>query len=925
MALEYVAFDLETTGLDTNEDAIIEIGAVRFTRDAVLGTFETLVRPPREVPDVVLQLTGLREEELRAAPPLEAAVGNFERFIERSVLVGQNIVRFDAPILDREGIRRPPWLYDTADLSHILLPGLGQWSLAALAAHFGVAFDVQHRALADAQATRGVFLGLIERALELPDEVLGQVAQWLVPTAWPWRGFFREAWDEASQRPPVKRPLVRAPASADVRPLRPKTEPLPVPAERAISVLTSASGRGDLFPQYERRLQQDEMTVAVAEAFNSGARLMVEAGTGTGKSLAYLIPAACHSLANQGRVVVSTSTINLQEQLTKKDLPAVQALLPEAGLRVCQLKGRRNYLCLKRFNTLRTSASLSDEEAFLASKILVWLGETDTGDRGEIRLSPPEELLWSRLSADGAGCTADNSPFVVDGTCFMLRARKRAEASHIVVVNHALLLADIGTGGRVVPPYEHLIIDEAHNLEDEATRQFGFTGRERELHQLLEACEDVVPSLGKALRTAPAALNAGQELGALAAGLHEAARAAKPRVRDLSDVLKAFLVQQAPPSADQDSRLHITKSMRVQPDWSDVEIAWENCRLALSDIATRLGRMFDGLTSAEELGMLNQEIIVAAVQQSLETAVGFLAGLSAALEEDDPQRVVWLEIDRADGGIIVAWVPLVVDDLLRTGLYEDRRTVLLTGATLRTQNSFNYLQQRLGLADCETLALGSPFDFPRQALVLVPRDMPDPGSTGYLDELGRTIVDLARASGGRALVLFTSHSTLRATHWLVADTLKRDGIDVLGQGIDGSPRQLVRALRTHPRSVILGTSSFWEGVDIPGDALSLLVMARLPFAVPTDPIFAARAELYEDPFNEYALPQAVIRFKQGFGRLIRTKTDRGILVVLDQRIITKQYGPSFLQSLPGCPVRQVAMREMSSHVSAWLSARTPAP
>jgi DNA polymerase-3 subunit epsilon/ATP-dependent DNA helicase DinG len=924
VALEYVAFDLETTGLDIKEDTIIEIGAVRFTRHEVLGTFETLVRPQREVPEVVQQLTGIREAELRTAPPLEAVCGDFERFIEGSILVGQNIVRFDAPILDRDGIRRPARLYDTADLSYILMPSLGAWSLAKLAERFGVTFDTQHRALADAHAARSVFLGLLEMAVDLPNEVLGQVAQWLTPTQFPWSGFFRDAFDMAAALPPVRRQVLRPPEDSDQRPLKPSADPAPVDPQTAAAVLASAASRPELFPGYERRPQQEAMTEAVAAAFNDGSRLMVEAGTGVGKSLAYLIPAACHSLANQGRVVVSTSTINLQEQLTKKDLPAVKLLSPDSGLRSCQLKGRRNYLCLKRFNALRTSVSLSDDEAYLASKILVWLGDTDTGDRGEIRLSPKEDALWSRLSAEGASCNSDNSPFVVDGTCFMLRARKRAEASHIVVVNHALLLADIGTGGRVIPPYEHVVIDEAHNLEDEATRQFGFSCRERELHQLLEASEGIVPALGNALRTAPVLIEARREMEEQAAALREAAKGARPRVQHLADTLKAFLAQQAAPNAERDSRLHVTKATRVQPDWSDVEIAWENCRLALSNVAAHLGRLHESLISAEELGMLNQEIIVATVSQSLDEASGFASGLAAALEEDDPGRVVWLEIDRGDGGIIVSWVPLEVDGLLQKGLYEDRRTVVLTGATLRTQDSFEYLQRRVGLQDCETLALGSPFDFEKAALVLIPRDMQDPGSPGYLDALSHAVIDLARASQGRALVLFTSHSTLRAAHWLVADALSRDGIEVLGQGIDGSPRQLVRALRGNTKVVVLGTSSFWEGVDVPGDALSLLVMARLPFAVPTDPVFAARSELYEDPFNEYALPQAVIRFKQGFGRLIRTKSDRGVLVVLDSRIVTKQYGAAFLRSLPGCTVRQAAMREMPGHVGQWLGARAAA-
>jgi predicted DnaQ family exonuclease/DinG family helicase len=926
LAPDYVAFDLETTGLDIERDSIIEFGAVRFSRDGVIDTYQTLVNPRSSLPAPVQMLTGLRDEDLRDAPPVEVVAADFERFIAGSVLVGHNICGFDLPVLDAQGIRRPDAAYDTQRIAFIVMPALGQYGLADLVDHFAIDFPVHHRALADAEAARSIFLAMLDKSLELPAEVLGQIAQWLTPTAFPWRGFFRDAWEIAATRPPAKRSMIREPAERDLRSLKPRQDAAPVAVEQPLAVLAVAALRPDVFEQFEERAEQRQMLEAVCCALNDGARFMVEAGTGTGKSLAYLIPAACQAAASGGRVVVSTSTINLQEQLTRKDIPAVQALMPDAGVLACQLKGRRNYLCLRRFEALRNGPGLSDDEAYLASRVLVWLGETETGDRGELRLSPEEEALWWRISADRAECTSDNSPFVVDGKCFLLRARRRAEASHVVVVNHALLLSDIGTGGRVVPPYEHVIIDEAHHLEDEATRQFGFNCREKDLETLLDRCEAIVPALQNALRTAPVALDARQQIASIAAGLPEAARSARPRVRELCGLLAAFLTDHS--LLGEEQKLHVTPSTRVQPDWSGVEIAWENCRLTLNEVAGRLGKLDERLSDAEQVGMLNQELIVGDVGRCLEDAQGYLAGLAQGLESDDPQRIVWLEADRQGGGVIVSWVPLSVNDLLREGLYAERKTVILTGATLRSQGGFAYLQSRLGLDDCQTLALGSPFDYRRAALVLCPRDMPDPQSPVFIDHASQTIIDLVRASRGRALVLFTSHAMLRAAHRIISARLQEEGITVLGQGISGSPRQLVRMLRSSPASVILGTSSFWEGVDIPGDTLSLLVIARLPFAVPTDPVYAARAALYEDSFSQFALPQAVIRFKQGFGRLIRSRTDRGVLVVLDPRIVAKQYGASFLQALPPCPIKQVPVRQMADEIAAWLSrprADSPSP
>ncbi|MEO6196620.1 MAG: helicase C-terminal domain-containing protein, partial [Dehalococcoidia bacterium] len=656
---------------------------------------------------------------------------------------------------------------------------------------------------------------------------------------------------------------------------------------------------------------------AVSDCMNDGRHLMVEAGTGTGKSLAYLIPAATQAVANGTRVVVSTSTINLQEQLAKKDVPAVQELMGTGAPAACQLKGRRNYLCLRRFHALTLSPPASDEEAKLAARILVWLGETETGDRGEIRLSPDEERLWYRLSADGAECSSDNSPYIVDGSCFLQKARRKAEASHIVVVNHSLLLSDAAIGGRVIPPFHHLIVDEAHHLEDEASRQFGFSCRQRDLQTLSDRCVGLARNVTTAVEGASALPLLGRQVATAAAALREEVKPVRSHLQAFYGLLVRFVADHAPPG--EEGRLHLKRSARAQAQWSDIEVAWDNAAAALRSLATHLGRLVDGLNDMATGGPPNIDLLASDALGCRDDATNFTAGIQVAIEADDPLRITWLETDRADGGVTVSWVPLDVSGRLQESVYLEGRSIVFTGATLQSAGNFGYIQNRLGLVDCETLALGSPFDYSRQALVVLGSDMPEPNAPSHLDAVSQVVHDLARAARGRTLVLFTSNSALRAVHRLVAEDLRREGITVLGQGIDGSARQLVKALQADPATVILGTASFWEGVDIPGEHLSVLVITRLPFPVPTDPVHAARSEQYEDAFSQYMLPQAVIRFKQGFGRLIRSRTDRGVVAVLDPRITTKRYGEVFLQSLPGCPIRRMPARQMGSAVEAFLA------
>lgn len=915
MGIIYVALDLETTGLDPAKDAIIEVGAVRFEESGGEETFHTFVNPGRRIPPFVSRLTGISDADVRGAPGIEVVAPDLAAFLDGAVLVGHNVLGFDAAFLRQAGVWDNGEVYDTSVLARIIVPDAPEYGLAALCERFGIETAGQHRALADAWASWHLLKELRRRAEALPEGVRAQISAWLGKTSYAWRGFFSRL---AEAGPADWRALVWGSShKAEARPLGRPARPRRVDRERAWAVLTSAAGRPDIFPEWEERPQQRQMAGLVAESMAEGGLLLVEAGTGTGKSLAYLVPAACHSVGTGERVVVSTNTINLQEQLLKKDVPAVQALMAGEGPRACTLKGRRNYLCLHRFSSLLASESLTDLEALVASRLLVWLQTTATGDRAELKMTPEEEVVWNRLSAEGADCLTKGSPFVADGACFYQRARREAEAAHIVVVNHSLLLTDASLGGALIPPYRHLIIDEAHHLEEEATRQFGFVCGERALRDLLERCEELPGHLQRGLRGLVAALGPQAQLAEASRMLRQAATAARGQVKEFSERLVAFMREHRE-RTEGDDRLLVNRASRAQPDWPALELAWENVRLPLQQVERALRLLAAALGEPEAAGMPNLELVMAEVEALVREIREARDGVSVAIEQDDPFRIVWLERHRSDGTPLVCWAPLNVGPSLRELLYAERDSVILTGATLQTQGGFQHLQRRLGLEDARTVALGSPFDFERAAVVLVPRDMPEPSAPDYLEWLARAVVDLGLASRGRALVLFTSHNDLRVAHAAAAGPLRKAGIEALAQGADGSPGQLVQSLLSNPQTVLFGTSSFWEGVDVAGEALSLLVMARLPFTVPTEPVFQARSSEYDRPFEEYAVPQAVLRFRQGFGRLIRTKSDRGVMVVLDRRIVSKRYGAAFLESLAPCPVREVLLRQMPALVAECL-------
>jgi ATP-dependent DNA helicase DinG len=710
--------------------------------------------------------------------------------------------------------------------------------------------------------------------------------------------------------------------------LEPSDELAPVTAEDINALFRAMADRTDLFPAYERRAGQEQMAHVVAEHLVQGGHLAVEAGTGTGKSLAYLLPSLLHALRNDDRVVVSTHTLNLQDQLAEKDMPVARALVEahEGGgeLRTTVLKGRNNYLCLERWAQMRMDPSPRTEpEGRMFARISAWLPETETGDLGELYMTSQDRPAWDLVSAEDTDCLQRRCPYVRDGSCFLLRARQRAAAAHVVIVNHSLLLANAARDDQVLPGFRHLVIDEAHRLEDVATQHYGASVSVRDLRDLIDLIAGSGERRGggfsiarrlQGLDGSAEALSPVAGLRGLAERLAQPHEAARDRVRDLGDAGRRFIEEHGDESGRGRREVSLTASRRAQPAWEDVEEAALQVDLALHVLEERLRPVREALADLdEEHGV---EGLRAEAGHALEAIAGVRETLRRGVLRPSADDIGWLA--GWEGDVRLHLAPLMVSELLATDLYAERESVAVTSATLTTAGSFDFTVVRLGLDHPRTVEIPSPYDYRRAVLALIAEDLPEPGMPGYDRSVHDTLIEAAIAAGGRTLALFTSHAAVRAAAQAVRDALQEHDILVLAQGVDGSPARLLRLLMERPRTLLIGTAAFWEGVDVQGDTLSQIVMARLPFPVPSDPIYAGRSEQYDDPFHEYAVPQAILRFRQGFGRLIRGTQDRGAFVVLDSRVSRRRYGELFLDALPDCEVRHLRADDIAMAVERWL-------
>jgi ATP-dependent DNA helicase DinG len=628
-------------------------------------------------------------------------------------------------------------------------------------------------------------------------------------------------------------------------------------------------------PQFEPRPGQRGMAAAVAATLEDGGVLLAEAGTGTGKTMAYLVPA----ILSGHRVLVSTGTKNLQEQILTKDVPVLREALGIPFTATC-MKGRGNYLCLHRLAEYRSRQDVkgrrvAPEDAVFLPIIERWAPDSETGDRAELSELPEDLPLWHEVSATAETCLGTECPR--HSECFVTRMRQRAVASDVVIVNHHLLCADAAVResayGEVIPSCPHLVVDEAHQLEDVATQYFGVNVSNHRVDDLVRDAEACVRGFGRDR------------------GAHDAARGLMRVLDHARAFFSALALARAGKSA-------VEERMRITPAWfadhieTGLELGgaldWLEATFALAAAAPRSD---DGLALARPT---EDAASIARRAGALARELRFL--LAAA----DPGYVYFLEV--RGRSVLLRAAPIDVSRIVRDLVSGSRRAAVLTSATLTVDGRFDYVRTRLGLDDATELRVASEFDYATQTLLYLPRRMPLPKEERYAEAVAWETRQLLQCSRGRAFVLFTSYATMRAVVRLLELELE---YPVLVQGT--APRSvLLEEFRRTPHAVLFATSSFWQGVDVQGDQLSAVIIDKLPFVSPGDPIVAARIEALTadgaSPFDEYQVPLAILALLQGLGRLIRHRSDRGVLAVLDPRLRTMGYGRRFLQSLPPAPI-----------------------
>ncbi len=921
-----VICDVETTGLNPGQDEIIEIALLRFQEGEITEQFHSLIRPRQKVPVSIRRLTGIDEEILAAAPSPDEVLPVVMDFLGSGPLMGHN-VSFDRDFLQAAtGTLMPMKLFDTRELARILLPGASSFRLTDLCRLLGIEQMRSHRALDDALATAALYRRLLEKAGEMEGQILLYLAAFLQRAGSAWAEEIGQiAWQARSRQ--ITRPafFLPPPPEEEQEPVCPPE--LPQTSQELAALLDPGGPLALHLENYEYRPQQGRMVEAVSRALEEEKFLLLEAGTGTGKSMAYLLPAMYWSLSRGQRVVIATRTINLQEQLWKRDIPLVKAALGWP-CRAALVKGRQNYLCLRRWLNILQARDWTAAEAAYYARILVWTQETITGDRSELNLTSLEQDLWQEMCADSEACLGSRCRWFARA-CYVSRARRQAEGANLIIVNHSLLLSDVRAENRVLPAYAALVVDEAHHLEDAATEQLGRVISRTALFRWISRINRLLTRLGE---LAP------PQGGASWLCILQQARDASYRALQGAELffnaLQQLVIRQAGIPQRENKPRYI---LRLRPGWegditTQLQSEQANLLFYLKELLSSLKMLMNHLESWQ----IGEENWVGhAWELSFHEKEGtmMVADLESIFNGSLEKNVYWVEVN--DGGekasCSLRAAPIQVNKILHDHLYQNKKSIIFTSATLTVEESFDHFMERTGLdlippQRIVTMQVDSPFVYESQSLLCIVRGLPAPGEVAedlYFETLTHTLLDLAETTSGRMLVLYTSHRVLQETYRRLKPACEERDICLLGHNLDGNQWQLVEEFRTSERAILLGASSFWEGVDIPGPALSCVVMVKLPFWAPHVPVVEARLEELasqgKDGFRHFSLPQAIIRFKQGFGRLIRTAQDRGVVVVLDGRLLNKKYGRHFLHSLPLKSHIQGDLHLITRRIAHWFA------
>jgi len=898
-----VSLDLETTGLSPGKDKIIEIGAVKTDSNGnQIEEFNSLVNPGILISDFIENLTGISNDDVLSSLKFADIVDEFQSFLDDSIIIGHNI-EFDLRFLSEEGLKLNNKFVDTWRFSQIMLPDLLDLSLGSICNYLNINQQNAHRALSDAKFTLEVFLLLSEKYKNLDNKLQTAICNIISGKDNELFFLFNSVLNEIDSN--LKNNIFFSPMEIIPKHnIKEKTKGNYFNyGDDVLQEIFSSNSEilNKVLSNFSYREQQLDMSKVISDCIKNQHSAALEAGTGVGKSLAYLLPAAIFALKTGKRVLVSTNTINLQDQLYLKDLPLVKSILSELDpdaeeINFSILKGRDNYLCIKNYGNQFVEEDIDQDYSRFLAKIAVWLSKTETGEKSELGLSNfVNNNYWRRIiPKNKINC------YGFDGPCFLRNSREKAESSNIIIVNHALLMTDLKSVNSVIPDYDVLIIDEAHNLEDVASQHLGWKVDERDLKDIFrinygkyDLIEMIANLINREFKNTDGLAQAEDKLKRMISTIEELNIKSKSLFKSVNQIV---IGKGNKNSGHNSLRIDIDSNF---PELNFVRKDWNELKFKLDKLKSDLNRYYKDLKEKITGSKIQFENWNDLFEQWIENWEEAKNNLDEFLTSSNNEMVYWIENNEQFNNHVFFSAPINVSKILNKNLFENVKSVILTSATLNSNDEFNHLKQTTGLNVDHAKSFGSPFDYDNSVEILLPTMFPEPNANNYQEELDKIIFENVLSANGRAMVLFTSYKSLRNTQKSLKTKLEEYNINVLAQGVDGNPYQIIKRFKKNPKSLILGTLSFWEGVDIEDGSLDLLIITKLPFDVPTHPLFEARSAKYDNSFIEYALPRAILKFKQGFGRLIRNEKDTGKVLLLDSRITSKRYGKMFLEALPG--------------------------
>jgi len=935
MVQEYIVLDLETTGLDPLKDKIIEVGAVKINKDGIISTYSSFVNPKKNIPDYIVHLTSISNDDVKDAPLFKDIKDDLLNFISTTTIVGQ-FINFDLSFLAQEGIIFDNDILDTREIAMITMPALSSFSLSNLIKELKINNDNPHKALSDAKATADVFLKLSKK-LNNADPITKIKLSLLCERNNSWISKFIKI--ELNHNFANSSELFVQLLTLNKLSLKDDNilTPTKISNDYKSNIDPNNLDFNEIFNElrkmnydiiYEEREGQVELSESIYSCLVKGGRLLAEAGPGLGKSLAYLIASSVYAIKFNTNVVISTYRNDLQNQLYYKDYKDVKNVLKnifiDSSLKISLLKGRQNYICMYNYSlVLSDDTILNDEEYKFYSRIATWTSDTLLGDISEINLNKRENILWRQLNANESDCLKNDAVHKILGECFLLKARNLAEDANIVIVNHSLLFSNVTNNQQILPSFDNLIMDEAHQINDVASNQFALEINFDSVQKFLS--KNIIPETTNVRNKVIDLSISSSNLNQIESSFKELQSESENGIailRKLNKLIKAefFELQSSLKfSSNKETQIPLTGPLVSHPSWLNIQHSIKESKNYFHKLSRVLQNNYEILI--EYNNKKNKDIIY--YRNTIKKLINILESIIFNLEEyvysSNYDYLICVNSGINNIGLTIR--PTDIGELIDFELYQSKSTIIATSATLNSFDgssyNFHFIAKQIGMTDAKSISIDAPYNYRDKVLGIAISDISPPNDNYYEESIAEYIIDTANILDGKTLVLFTSNQTLEKVSNIIINSKHLKNINVLTQGLDGKPFQLLKKFNDNPKSVLLGTSSFWEGVDIPSKNLDCVMVSRLPFMVPSDPVLLANTVNDEDSFNSYLLPAAILKFRQGFGRLIRSDESRGVFIVLDSRIITKSYGKYFLDALNEIDILPVKIRDTHELLVDW--------